>query len=189
MRQRSTSPRAGAWLLALGLGLAGGGSAGTSAAPGEPAGWTTYRNEHYGFAFAYPASVFAPVPPRAGDGLSDRASERSGQAFASRDGSAFITAAAAPNATGDGPRAYRARAIANSYAKARITFERMESDGFVVSGFKGRDIFYERVVFSCGGRVVNAWVATYPAAQRARYDPIVEALAGNFRPGARGGCR
>lgn len=187
MRQTS-SLRFALALLAPAIGIAGL-CVPAAAAPGDPAGWTTYRNERFGFAFAYPNALFQPVPPRAGDGLSDPAAERSGQAFTSRDGHAFITAVAAPNATGGGPLAYRARAIANSYARARITYDRVEGDWFVVSGFKGRDIFYERVLFSCGGRVVNAWVATYPAAQRARYDPIVEALARNFRPGPRAACR
>ena len=42
---------------------------------------------------------------------------------------------------------------------------------------------YEKVMFSCGGRVINSFAIVYPIAERAFYDPIVEVVEDSFRPG------
>ncbi len=163
--------------------VAVGWAASEGAAAVAPSTRATYRNSEYGFAFSYPAAVLQPLQGGAADRISDPKVQRFGQAFASRDRRAFLVAAAAMNTSRGGARAYRDRAVASNYAKARITYDRVESDWFVLSGYKGRDIFYERMMFSCGGRVVNAWSLTYPAAERAIYDPIIEELVATFRPG------
>ena len=59
----------------------------------------------------------------------------------------------------------------------------MRSSWFVLSGTNGDTMFYERITFRCGGKVIYGWQMTYPAAERATYDPIVEAVHRSYRPG------
>ena len=57
----------------------------------------------------------------------------------------------------------------------------------MLSGYRGDRIYYEKVIYSCGGRVVNAMALSYLTAERALYDPIVERIEDTFRAGRR--CR
>jgi hypothetical protein len=57
----------------------------------------------------------------------------------------------------------------------------------VLSGTLGDHEFYERVSFTCGGRLINSWAMVYPVAPAAEnrvYDRIVEAIARTYTPGA-----
>jgi hypothetical protein len=53
---------------------------------------------------------------------------------------------------------------------------------FVLSGYPGDDIYYEKVIFSCGGQVVNV-MRLYPTEQWDLYDPVVERMEDTFKPG------
>jgi len=55
----------------------------------------------------------------------------------------------------------------------------------VLSGHRGDQIYYEKTIFSCSGRVVNIFAIAYPAAERRRFDPVVERMEDEFK-GARG---
>jgi hypothetical protein len=44
-------------------------------------------------------------------------------------------------------------------------------------------MFYERVTFTCAGRIINSWAMVYPVAERRRYDPIVEQVARSCKAG------
>ena len=55
---------------------------------------------------------------------------------------------------------------------------------FVLSGTLDGRIFYERVTFACGGRLIKSWAMLYPATERSIYDRIVEEVARSYRPGA-----
>jgi hypothetical protein len=55
----------------------------------------------------------------------------------------------------------------------------------VISGYRGDDIYYEKVMFSCAERVVNVFAISYPQEQRGLYDPVVEQMEDSFRPSSR----
>lgn len=140
-------------------------------------GWTSYRNERYGFSFSYPAAVFA----------FDRASERDdGLAFESPDGGAKLLAGAFQNDDGHTVESYR-RYIANkSYGGAGVDYAPRGRNWFVLSGERDGGMYYEKVMFSCGGALINSFALVYPVAERGFYDPIVERMENSFRPGS--GC-
>jgi hypothetical protein len=122
-------------------------------------------------------AMFSPSRPKS----SNRTEKRSGQIFRSKDGKAFLQTAAFANVDKVSTAVYKSRVVA-SYAGARIEYERLADNFFVISGIRGKEVFYERVTFSCGGRVINAWAMTYPQAEGALYDRIVEEIARTFRP-------
>jgi hypothetical protein len=147
-------------------------------APGAAAqdggGFATYRNDRYGFSLAYPAGTFAPLPSPANDG---------GRAFVSRDGNARLLAGALPNPEGMALRDYRSLVLQQSYPGADIDYAPVRGSWFVLSGTRDDVIFYERVTFTCGGRLINRWAILYPAAERQLYDRIVEQIARSYRAG------
>ena len=147
---------------------------GASAAQGlRTVGWETYRNARYGFAITYPPGLFQPAE----SGESD-----SGRLFQSNDGRARLLVGALANGDGLDLKAYRAFVKSETYPGARFDYEPVGRAWFVLSGTRGEDHFYQWVTFLCGGKLINSWAMTYPAAERRRYDPIVEAVAKTFRP-------
>jgi hypothetical protein len=148
-----------------------------AAAAQEPAEIATYRNERHGFSLSYPAGTFAPQPPPAND---------DGRVFLSRDGSARLLAGALENTDRLNLRDYRALVLQQSYQGAAIDYAPVTSTWFVLSGTRNGTMFYERVTFTCGGRLINSWAMLYPAAERRNWDRIVEQIARSYRPGESG---
>jgi hypothetical protein len=134
----------------------------------------TYRNERYGFSLSYPAGTFAEGPSPGADG----------GVFVSRDGNARLLVGALPNESGIGLRDYRAFVLEQSYPGADIDYAPVRGSWFVLSGTRDGTMFYERVTFTCGGRLINSWAMLYPAAEREVYDRIVEQVARSYRAGA-----
>lgn len=134
----------------------------------------TYRNERHGFSLSYPTGTFAQGPSASADG----------EVFLSRDGNARLLAGALPNDAGMGLRDYRAFVLKQSYPDAAIDYAPVRDTWFVLSGIRDGMMFYERVTFTCGGRLINSWAMLYPAGERQVYDRIVEQVARSYRPGA-----
>ena len=138
---------------------------------------TTYHNERHGFSLSYPLDAFREAAPPAGD---------QGRVFVSRDGNARLLAGALSNADGMSLRDYRALVLKESYPGAQIDYAPMRDNWFVLSGIRDGVMFYERVTFTCRGRLINSWAMLYPAAERRVYDRIVEHVAKSYRPGETG---
>ena len=63
-----------------------------------------------------------------------------------------------------------------------VTYRPRGRSWFVLSGYRGDEIYYEKVMFSCGGQVVNVMTVTYPSGERDVYDPVVERMEDSFKP-------
>lgn len=136
--------------------------------------FATYRNERHGFSLSYPAGAFRELAPPASE---------QGRVFVSRDGNARLLAGALPNADGMNLRDYRSLVLKESYPGAQIDYAPMRDNWFVLSGIRDGVMFYERVTFTCGGRLINSWAMLYPASDRQLYDRIVEHVARTYRAG------
>ena len=66
--------------------------------------------------------------------------------------------------------------MAENYSGADLDYAPVRKRFFVVSGTRGDMHFYERVSFTCGGRLINSWALLYPVAERHIYDRVVEAV-------------
>jgi hypothetical protein len=138
----------------------------------------TYRNERHGFSLSYPIDTFAE--------LAHPNTNVEGRVFVSRDGNARLLAGALPNGDGMGLRDYRELLLKQSYPDAQIDYAPVRDTWFVLSGTRDGVMFYERVTFTCGGRLINSWAMLYPAAERRVYDRIVEHVARSYRAGNAG---
>ena len=139
-----------------------------------PRDWSEYRNDKFGISLQYPAEVFVVErTAEAGDG----------QVFVAKDADARLLVGALVNDSGFNASSYRDHIAQQSYAKYRIGYQRLGGSWFVLSGEGNGKTFYEKVMFSCAGRLINSFAMIYPTHQRELFDPIVEHIENTFRPG------
>jgi hypothetical protein len=142
--------------------------------------WSSYKNERYGFVLSYPSSVFTPQPPpEKGDG----------QTFVSQDGRAKIVVYGTLNDERFSPQAYRETILKQFGGYDRMDYSPTGKTWFVLSGFRGENIYYQKVMFSCGGNVINALSVTFPRAEKPFYENLIEVMEDSFKPGSGEGCR
>ena len=138
--------------------------------------WTYERDHALGFNFSYPRDLFQRTE---GDG------KPSFHYFVSRGAEAKLMVGAWNNEAGQTPSEFKQWLLANTGGYDATTYVPRGRTWFVFSGYRGDDIYYEKVMFSCAGSVVNVFAITYPQGLRRQYDPVVEQIEDNFRPSNR----
>lgn len=171
---RKGSWKTAALIMALAIGVAGATTDG-HAARAKLKQWETIQNQRYGFMIAYPGSVFTP---------SETVQAEHGHVLVSRDGGARLLVGAFDNETAATLAEYREQLLSENYSGADLDYAPVRKRSFVISGTRGDMHFYERVSFTCGGHLINSWALLYPVSERRTYDPIVEAIARTYSPGA-----
>jgi hypothetical protein len=140
------------------------------------AAWASERDPELGFTFSYPSELFERAE---GDG------KPSFHYFASEDDDAKFLVGGWNNAAGQSPAALKRWMMENMGGYDETTYRPRGKSWFVLSGYRGDIIYYEKVMFSCGDRLVSVFAITYPVDQRETYDPVVERMEDAFRPGSR----
>ena len=137
--------------------------------------WAYERDPGLGFHFSYPRDVFQRTGGEA---------KPSFHYFVSRDAEAELMVGAWNNA-GQTPTEFKRWLLANTGGYDQMTYVPRGRSWFVISGYRGDDIYYEKVMFSCAGSVVNVFAITYPQGLRHEYDRVVERMENSFRPSNR----
>jgi hypothetical protein len=151
----------------------------TVQAQGQP-GWTPYKNPRFGYTLSYPAGVFTPQPPP---------DNGDGQSFLSADGRAKVVVYGALNSENFTPSKYRETILREFGGYDQMDYSPTGKTWFVLSGFRGENIYYQKVMFSCGGSVINVLSVTFPRAEKKFYEGLVETMEDNFKPApANQGC-
>jgi len=150
-------------------------SAGAASGADWSRDWATLHNDRHGFLIAYPVEVFEQKADPATD---------EGRVLYSRDGKAQLLVGAFENEDQTTLAAYRDYLIKENYPGAILDYAPVHDRWFVLSGTIGDKEFYERVSFTCGGRLINSWAMIYPKADDAFYDRVDEAVARTYTPGA-----
>ena len=137
--------------------------------------WATLKNERHGFAIAYPIDVFEQKTEPTTD---------EGRVLLSKDGKAKLLVGAFENADSQSLQAYRQFLLDQQYAGATIDYSAGKQHWFVLSGTHNGEIFYQRVSFTCGGKLINSWAMLYPVEEKKTYDRVLTAIARTYSPGA-----
>jgi hypothetical protein len=162
------------WVLLVTIGML---SSAAVARPAADLGWTVYKNPRFGLQMRYPAEVFT---------LHRTSQARDGDLFATADGSAKLLIGAFENSERHSPASYQRYIARESYPGMHADYAPVGAGWSVLSGTRGETMIYEKVMFSCSGRVINSFALVYPIAERYLYDPIVEAIEDSFQPGSVG---
>ncbi len=137
--------------------------------------WATLKNARHGFAIAYPTAVFEQK---------SAPTSEDGRVLVSKDGKAKLLVGAFDNAEQNSLEDYRQFLLNDQYSGADVDYAPVRQRWFVLSGTRNGEIFYQRVSFTCGGKLINSWAMLYPEAERKIYDRVVEAVARTYSPGA-----
>jgi hypothetical protein len=138
--------------------------------------WASETENDLGIRYTYPSDVFSPIE---GDG------KPSFHYFASKSSDAKFLVGGWNNSKDQSPSEFKKWLIENVGGYDDLTYRPRGRSWFVLSGYRGDSIYYEKVMFSCGGSLVNVFAITYPTEQRNLYDPIVERMEDTFTPGDR----
>jgi hypothetical protein len=143
--------------------------------------WITYQSAGGGLSFDYPIEVFTVTGGDPTEALSGRTDDRAGRTFSTADGRATLQIASVPNLGKHSVSVLRNLAVAASYKNAKIDYNRVADNWYVISGTQGAKTFYERVHFSCNGRKLNIWTVIYPTAEGKDFEPMIDEMARRFR--------
>ena len=136
--------------------------------------WIEQRDPQFGYKFSYPESSFASVE---GDG------EPGFHYFSANEADAKFLVGAWDNRDGHTPAHFKRWLIANAGGYEEITYQPRGRSWFVVSGYRGEKIYYEKIMFSCANRMVNILAVAYPVSERHHFDPVVERMEDSFSVG------
>jgi hypothetical protein len=136
--------------------------------------WSTYKNERFGYSLYYPAGLFTAGQP---------AENRGGMTFTSKDGRARIVVFGVSNAEKLSPRDYRRVLMEEFGGYDKLDYSPIGETWFVLSGFRAENIYYQKVMFTCAGQVINVLSMTFPTAEKAFYESLVELVEDRFKPG------
>lgn len=132
-----------------------------------------FVNERFGIRFSVPSDVFEQ---------SRRSSTEDGQTFITADGRARIVVYGAENTEKFSLAEYRRTLLAEFPGYDDRSYDPGGRTWFVLSGFKGNDIYYQKVMFSCGERRISVLSITFPRDEKPFYSPLVERIEDSFRP-------
>ena len=134
--------------------------------------YTRYVNTRYGFSIPYPSELLIPQPP---PGNND------GRTFLSRDTSVHMSAWGTYNVMME-TLAGR-MALEKNDPDRTVTYEAMEHDWFVISGFANGRIFYMRTYLV--DDIFYTFLIVYDEALSDTYNSITAHISGEFSvPGA-----
>ena len=140
------------------------------------AAWASESDPELGFTFSYPSELFNRAE---GD------DKPSFHYFASEDSQAKFLVGGWDNSAGQSPETLKRWMMENVGGYDELTYRPRGRSWFVLSGYRGDKIYYEKVMFSCAGQLVSVFAITYPVDQRDTYDPVVERMENAFKPGGR----
>jgi hypothetical protein len=111
------------------------------------------------------------------------AAEGEPKTFVSPDGKAKLVVSGADNDEGFTLADYRKTILDEFGGYDRLDYSPKGQSWFVLSGYRDETIYYQKVLFSCNGRIINALSVTFPAAEKAFYEGLIEIIEDGFRPG------
>jgi hypothetical protein len=140
-----------------------------AAQPAPAHQWNSYENARFGTLLSYPRDLFrAQTESDNGDGITLRAAD-----------GATLAVFGSNNVENAGPAAYVRGLIGGDARYRQLSYRIVRANFAVLSGSVGNRLFYERYAFDPAGRV-HGFVLEYPAAARARYDPVVPRISASL---------
>jgi hypothetical protein len=133
--------------------------------------YSTYNNARFGYSIQYPSDVLE---------MQSEADNGDGATFVSKDGSAEMRVWGQLNVLNRGLRQEYAEALKR--ADTNFTYKSLLKNGFAVSGTEGDKIYYQKTLYRPDkGGIFYTFTIEYPAAERAKYDGVVQRIVRSFK--------
>lgn len=159
-----TADTAGTWGRADTMGAARDTAAAGGQAPTGEVTYETYRNDKFGFSVRYPSGVLQPT-----EGMGNG----NGHVFKAPDGSASMLVYATGEATSEKLRQRFEEQTTNP--DLNVTYQTQGDGWYVLSGYRGDHIFYERADIRGGAlKVVRMF---YDRSRKRYFDSIVREVS------------
>lgn len=133
----------------------------------------TYHNSRFDYSIDYPENLLIPQ---------GEAPNGDGQIFASADNEARMIIYGTHNVLEQSIQdlfQQESRNAASARITKQVTYKRQKANWFVVSGYIGPKIFYQKTFLS--NDMFKTFYIEYPQNQRQRYDPILRRLGSSFK--------
>lgn len=134
--------------------------------------YNTYANARFGYSIAYPVGILYPQ---------GEADNGDGQKFLSKDGQATMLVYGG-HQLDDVPLSdmYEAasKEKALNGASRNVTMKVLKKDWFVISGYAGGRVFYQKTMLRNG--VIKTFIIEYDRAQKSIYDSITARVSRSF---------
>jgi hypothetical protein len=139
--------------------------------------WTTYVSDEFGYSVYYPAAFFEPQAIAQGG---------EPKTFLSFDKTAKLVVSGVVNDEGFTADTYRTTLLRDFAGYEMVGYMPRGKTWFVLSGTRGETTYYQKVMFSCGNRIINIFSVTFPTAEKPFYSGLIEVMEDRFRPGVGG---
>ncbi len=143
----------------------------TASASGHAANWLRYRDQTHGCRIEYPGRLFS---------RDARDVEKDFQRFSGASENTYFRIQGVANEENLNSRQIRATYLKEN-APGDVIYGKTKKDFLVVSGYKGRSIFYTRVAVSPDNKTLCIVEISYPRAEKRAFDPIVTRMSRSFR--------
>jgi hypothetical protein len=118
-----------------------------------------------------------------GDAAGSESGDGNTLTLLSKDGKAKIVTFGAVNSDGVTPDEYRKTLLNEFGGYDKLDYQPAGKSWFVLSGYRGETIYYQKVMFSCQNQVVNVFSVNFPTAEKPYYERLVEIMEDNFKTG------
>ena len=133
--------------------------------------YSTYNNARFGYSIQFPLDLLE---------MQGEADNGDGATFISKDGSAEMRVWGQNNALNRSVRDEYAEALKR--ADTTFTYKSLLKNGFAVSGTSRDKIYYQKTLYRPGkGGVFYTLTIEYPAAERAKFDAVVQRIVKSFK--------
>lgn len=168
MKDSSRAVLGGIFIICLVLGVCQ-----VSAARVTQEKYSSYSNARFSYVISYPTGLLTP------QGESDNGD---GQKFLSRDGQVEMIVYGSENASDHSLRDLynsQLRSEGNDQSKRQVTYKSLRGNWFVVSGYEGDRVYYQKTIFS--GGVFKTFRIEYDKSRADVFDKVTKRVAASFR--------
>ena len=131
----------------------------------------TYCNGRFAFSIDIPTQILIPQPPP---------TNGNGRRFVSKDGSAVLRVYGSSNHLRKKliDRYVEESNLSDKPAQTLVTYKVIKDDWFVISGYEGDKIFYQKEFLV--DDQFKTFIFTFPHSKRAIYEPLIAGFAASF---------
>lgn len=131
--------------------------------------WQIYENSIAGWQIEFPAGLLEPMP---------ESDSRISRGFSSADGAVTLIVGRSLNLYDD-LDSFRNDQLTQA-RNAGVTYKPKGDGWFVLSGYRGTNIYYEKYVFSDDLMLVQEFVIEYDQAQKSVYNVVAARMSKSF---------